>query len=306
MSSNSIKDISKDLKTEVVVRQSTERAEWEELLRLTNEENWNYTISDFEVYFRCDPEGVFVALIDGKPVGFTVAINWSDEIAVGGLSIVNKRYRGQGIGKALWSERIKHIGDRSFMLFSVQNRVEANMRLGFKVELCRMHIMCGKVNKKTISVSRAGIDHHCIVHFKEGHFDRILAYDNLIHYIKPREAFLRLWFAKDEARVAVAMTGDRVVGYGCIYPTSEGYIIGPLYADAGDIAADLLGRLLETVPEPEPEISMFVFNDNAGFQLAKELNMSFRSQNDAAMCTKKIRYKTDQIYATFGPSLTFV
>jgi hypothetical protein len=58
-----------DLGTKTVIRQSTERSEWEELLRLSNELNWNDTIIDYQVYFKLDPEGVIVALLDGKPVG---------------------------------------------------------------------------------------------------------------------------------------------------------------------------------------------------------------------------------------------
>ncbi|XP_064643062.1 holothin acyltransferase-like [Lineus longissimus] len=295
-----------DLRTKVVVRQSTERSEWEELVRLANAENWNETISDHEVYFNFDPKGIFVALVDGKPVGFTAAINWSDDFAVGGLSIVNKQYRGRGIGHALWEERLKHVGDRNFMIFSAPNRIEANKRLGFTAEICRFQMMSGKVNKAKY-LSRTENDYNVIVPYEEGHFDGVLAYDNLIHYINPRDRFLRLWFAhKNKSRVAVAMAADQVVGYGCIYPTYEGYRIGPLYADSGDIAAGLLRELLDTIPEPQPTITMAVFSDSAGFKLAKELNLSCQTPYETAMCRREIQFRTDKIYAVFDTQLTFV
>jgi hypothetical protein len=163
--------------------------------------------------------------------------------------------------------------------------------------------MSGKVNKATLVTP---ICKHHIVPYDEGLFGRIFTYDNLVQHIKPREEFLRLWFDKDQARTAVAMAGDRVLGYGCIYPTYIGYRIGPLYADSEDIAANLVQALLEVVPEPEPTITMSVLNDHAGFKLAKELNLVFRSSNETAMCARDIQFRMDRVYAVCGLTSTFV
>jgi hypothetical protein len=58
-----------DLGSKVVVRASTDPAEWEEMVRLTNVEGWNESFTDMEVFFKCYPGCLFVALLDGKPVG---------------------------------------------------------------------------------------------------------------------------------------------------------------------------------------------------------------------------------------------
>ena len=75
-----------------------------------------------------------------------------------------------------------------------------------------------------------------------------------------RRAFLRHWLDQPGACALGVRSGGGLSGYGVIRPVSEGYKVGPLFADDAETASAILGALVHhcgqdsavfiDVPEP--------------------------------------------------------
>ena len=89
----------------------------------------------------------------------------------------------------------------------------------------------------------------------EADFDKLIAYDNgcfISQNLATRHDFLRLWTKIPGGATYIAVD-DRVegqiVGYGCRRPAiqASNHLLGPLYADNGEIAEALLNKLCSDV-----------------------------------------------------------
>ena len=69
-------------------------------LRLRLQAGWNQTPADWARFLRLQPDGCFVAEVDGTPCG-TVTTCILGEVAWIGMMLVEEERRGQGIGRAL-------------------------------------------------------------------------------------------------------------------------------------------------------------------------------------------------------------
>ena len=134
-----------------------ERAEEEDLNRLAELylegykglEEYSYTHpDDVRAYMRWlwkrDPEGIFVAKVDGEIVGFVAGdANWfskREHRKVGAIHeiVVYPRYRGMGIGHALMERILEYFRDKGLHVAELwvgdenYNAIEFYRKLGFK------------------------------------------------------------------------------------------------------------------------------------------------------------------------------
>jgi ribosomal protein S18 acetylase RimI-like enzyme len=68
--------------------------------RMTVVENWNNTVEDIHRVFDCEPNGCFVAEVDGSRAGHVFTVSYG-KLGWMGLLIVKANYRRMGIGKLL-------------------------------------------------------------------------------------------------------------------------------------------------------------------------------------------------------------
>lgn len=83
-----------------------------EAMRLKDAAGWNQTTTDWARFLSASPEGCFVAEYHGDVIGTSATIIYEGRFAWIGMVIVDKQYRGQGIGVALLERAIRFLDSR--------------------------------------------------------------------------------------------------------------------------------------------------------------------------------------------------
>jgi len=74
-------------------------------------EGWQASREQFEIYLELDPDGCFLVLEDGRPVGMVTTTGFGSSGWIGNL-IVEPAFRSRGIGRALMEHGIEHLRGR--------------------------------------------------------------------------------------------------------------------------------------------------------------------------------------------------
>ena len=86
-----------------------ERSEVDFAVDLAANEGWNPGLYDAVCFFKTDPNGFFVGLLDGEPIGCISGISYSGGFGFIGFYIVIPERRGQGYGIQLWDAALAHL-----------------------------------------------------------------------------------------------------------------------------------------------------------------------------------------------------
>ena len=103
-------------------------------IELTEIEGWNYTEDDFNRLLFLEPDGLYVAWLDGERAGIISTSIYGDYAFIGTL-IVKGEYRKHGIGKRLLKfaiDQLQEKGINSIELDGVFNAVSLYRELGFE------------------------------------------------------------------------------------------------------------------------------------------------------------------------------
>lgn len=194
------------------------------------QEGWNPGIYDAEAFYAADPEGFFVAELDGEPIGSISVVNYSETFAFAGLYILKPEYRNRGYGSRLFAAGTAHAGDRNIGGDGVLTMQEKyRTRSGFSLAYRNIRFEgTGGGNEPEGLVDTAAVP-----------FDRLAAYDAR-HFPAPRPRFLEEWIRQEGTRGRAVLGGDgEVAGYGIIRRCRRGHKIGPLFADTPEVAEDI-------------------------------------------------------------------
>ena len=83
-----------------------ELSDMDSLMKLKNAEGWNQTENDWELLIQYRGSVNLVAVLENQIVGTVTAINYANTVAWIGMMLVDKEFRGRGIGKLLLNEAI--------------------------------------------------------------------------------------------------------------------------------------------------------------------------------------------------------
>ncbi|MDK2890014.1 MAG: hypothetical protein PWR21_646 [Methanoculleus sp.] len=203
------------------------------------QEGWNPGIHDAEAFYAADPEGFFVAELDGEPVGSVSVVNYDEAFAFAGLYVVKPEYRDRGYGSRLCAAGWSHAGGRSIGADGVVAMQEKyRTRSGFMLAYRNIRF----------EGTGGGSEPEGPVDLEEVPFDRLAAYDAR-HFPAPRPRFLAAWI-RQEGTVGRAVLADygNIAGYGVIRKCRNGYKIGPLFADTPEIVEEIFLALSAQVP----------------------------------------------------------
>lgn len=103
-------------------------------IRLTNLEKWGINRADFERIIFLNPQGNFIASLDGRRVGMMTTTSYGKRIAWVGNVVVMKRLRDQNIGQRLMEHAVSYLRDsgiRRIALYCFSENVGFYEKLGF-------------------------------------------------------------------------------------------------------------------------------------------------------------------------------
>lgn len=213
------------------------RAEVAHVLDWAAAEGWNPGLDDAAAFYEADPQGFFVAEVDGAPVAAISVVNHTPEFAFLGLYIVRPSHRGRGIGLGLWQHALEHAGGRTVGLDGVPEQQENYAASGFAHAGATIRFT-GPLDPKVASLREGrGQDIPALV----GHEARASH--------GPKEAYLSAWFQNTpNRRTFVDRRADRIVGLCTVRKCRQGAKIGPLMAEDASGAERLLRHAASIFP----------------------------------------------------------
>lgn len=219
------------------------RSDLDFAVELAAQEGWNPGLHDADCFYRADPDGFFLGVLDGKPIGCISGVSYGGVFGFIGFYIVVPQHRGQGYGIRLWNQAIDHLSGHNIGLDGVVEQQPNYQKSGFKLAYrnVRYEGAAGPARPDAPGITALG----------RVPFEELRAYDRAF-FPADRGAFLRCWTAMPESK-AIAYVEDRALaGYGVVRRCRRGYKIGPLFADTAEIADALFASLASHAEEGAP------------------------------------------------------
>src|SRR3954451_1708242 len=94
-------------------------------------EGWNPGLADAACFATVDPQGFWIAELDGTPAATISVTNYDDRFAFLGFYIVRPGLRGRGYGWRTWLAGVAHAGTRTIGLDGVIAQQENYRKSGF-------------------------------------------------------------------------------------------------------------------------------------------------------------------------------
>lgn len=244
-------------------------------------EGWNPGLYDTDCFYAADPNGFLIGLLNNEPVAVISVIKYGQSFGFLGFYIVKPEYRGRGYGIKIWNAGLEYLKNRNIGLDGVIAQQKNYKKSGFKLAYRNIRfegVSGGQLNTLSNIVELSTIP------FKE-----IELYDEEFFPAGRRE-FLRCWLNQPESNAFGVLQYERLKGYGMIRTCRSGYKIGPLFADAPQIADQIFNALKASVNTglplfiDTPEVNIDAVN------LAKTHNM-------------KSVFETARMYTDYNPEI---
>ena len=191
-------------------------------------EGWNPGREDAAAFHAADPDGFFVAILDGQVLAAISVVNHSDAFAFLGLYICRPEYRGKGIGFGLWSHALKHAGGRTIGLDGVPEQEENYAKSGF--------VLAGRTRRLQGSIQGVELSYPLAT---SADFAGIEQLDREANGCN-RPNFLKSWTANCDTRKTVLYHhGGAIAGFATARICADGCKIGPIIAPTLSGAFDL-------------------------------------------------------------------
>lgn len=233
---------------------------------LATVEEWGYLEEDFRRLIYLEPEGCFVARMDGKRVGIVTTTRYGDYAFIGSL-IVSAEDRGKGIGEALVSRGVNYLtahGVRTMELDGVFAAVSLYRRLGFADKYLSLRFEGeGRGSRDEASCYTPEMT------------EAIVRFDREQTGLSRARVVRKLLTDFRESVWAVGEEG--IAGYVIVRRRSDGqFTIGPLVAETRQAADLLLGSVVAgyagetlTIGVPETNRDAVLMLLENGFQYAE-------------------------------------
>ncbi len=96
-------------------------------------EGWNPGLADAACFASVDPEGFFIAELDGLPAATISCVNYDARFSFLGFYMVREDLRGRGYGLRIWNAAIAHAGPRVIGLDGVTMQQDNYRKSGFQL-----------------------------------------------------------------------------------------------------------------------------------------------------------------------------
>lgn len=205
-------------------------------LALSRQAGWNQTESDWRRFLDLEPDGCFVAELDGTPVGTTTTCTFGP-VAWVAMVLVDVDARRQGVGSALLRHALDFLdgqGAKTVRLDATAAGQRVYEKLGFVPEypLARYE---GVASHTRTQCEAAPVTASLM--------SELTAFDQQMTGT-PRAKLLTRLFRESPETVRVLCRADEIKGYVAMRPGANAVQIGPCVATA-EAGASLLGEALD-------------------------------------------------------------
>ena len=261
-------------------------------MRLKTEAGWNQTEADWRRFLDMEPEGCFVALLDGAPAGTVTTISYEKRFGWVGMVLVATDFRRRGAGTALLHAGIDYLDARGVETVKLDATPMGKLlydRIGFAEE-CRLDRWQGTCREHSFDGVRPVEDRDA---------DAILALDAEA-FGADRSRLIRRLLTDNPGRSDVAWDGE-VVGYSVTRPGTNAWHVGPAVAATPEAGANLLRAAVDRLKGRDafvdvlrPNIDAVAALEKLDFVVQRELVRMARGPN-------RHRGVTDQLFAITAP-----
>jgi GNAT superfamily N-acetyltransferase len=251
-------------KDDSLVIRHMKRQEFDLALAWAAREGWNPGLHDPDAFYNFDPEGHFVGLLSGVPIGCISAVAYDSTFGFLGLYIVQPEHRGRGFGMKLWRRALHRLAGRNIGLDGVLEHQRDYEREGF--------VHAHRNIRHELSSMRSAMPCNVVDLRKKYSTDAVAEYEKKL-FPAPRVLFLEKWLNPPQG-VALGYEDNngRLAGYGVIRKCIRGFKVGPLFADTLRGAKELLFGLARYATGESIYIDIPETN-GLGIDLAKEVGM---------------------------------
>lgn len=255
------------------------RDETEFVVQMEAAQGWIPGIHDGELYYETDPDGFFIAEIEGKPIGCVSAVAYDDSFGFIGIYVVKPEFRNKGVGIKLTEKFLERMGNRNIGLDAVvENEKKYQNLMKFKSFYSNLRFEGkggGEVPDGLVKISDVP-------------FESLLEYDREM-FPAPRSTFLEKWIKQPDSYAFAAVESGKPKGYGVIRKCHNGYRIGPLFADDAITAEKIFLALKASVPNEAIYVDVPEPNKNA-MEIANKYGMA-------------VMFKTIRMYSREEPDI---
>ena len=190
-------------------------------MEVAYKEGWNPGLYDGAAFFQADPDGFFIAELDGGMVGGIMAVSYGEEMVFIGNHFVLPPFRNKGYGKALWEYALTRAAGKTIGANGLTEGKSFYESYGFQgtgnVIRCRGSIFPkGRLSDDVYSAH--DVDFRELLRFDAGFFG------------VPRESFLRAWLETPAMESLCILKDGEIRGWGCMRRCREGWRLGPVFA----------------------------------------------------------------------------
>lgn len=227
------------------------------LVDWAKQEGWNPGTHDAEAFWAQDPDGFLGVKHQGELVAGGSIVSYDGDFGFMGFFIVKPEYRGQGLGRKLWTHR------RDALLARLQ--VGAAIGMDGVVDMQPFYASGGFVHQFA-DVRYALQGRACLVdeNISRGVKDEqaLRAYDKTC-FLFDRTKFLEHWWHQPEGQVFCYGEDNAIQGYATLRDATEGRRIGPLFADTPEVAAALVKACLNAAGDDTVFLDVPLANTHA-------------------------------------------
>ncbi|QFT54299.1 GNAT family N-acetyltransferase [Microbulbifer sp. THAF38] len=257
---------------DTMIMRNMQRPEVDVLVNWAAQEGWNPGVHDAEAFWQADSEAFIAALVQENMIGGGSVTSYEGKYGFMGFFIVKPEYRGLGFGRKLWYHRRQRMLERLSPGASVGLDAAFQMQDfygegGFEFSHRNLRFSMDK----PLSKANNSASEYEICPLADIPFDQLLQYD-LTCFPACREKFLRTWLSPEGVQALGLMQSGELCGYGVIRRCADGYKVGPLFANSGELAEALLRELSSSV-EVGPIFLDVPENNPEAMALVKKYNM---------------------------------
>jgi hypothetical protein len=243
--------------------------EVQELVRWAAAEGWDPGINDANIFYSCYPEAFYGYFQQGKLIGGGSLVSYNGDFGFMGFFIVQPDFRGNGIGHSLWFKR----RDTLLQLLNPGASIGMDGVVAMQEFYSNGGFVTSFRDERRVRLG-AYFPIHSSIRKGTGSMSDLLAFDRKC-FGYDRSEFMKMWISNPNAICFCSVNDqEEVKGFAVLRQTSEGWKVGPLFAENYTIAEALYAACLNEVPEEKVFLDIPCCNSDA-VRLAEEFQTEY-------------------------------